>query len=425
MHVHTAFMLSCLCLVLAACGGGAGEGGLLGDTSAKIEGVVLDVDGDSDLSANVPLQIVETGEIAVTDENGAFTFTEVPEGDVTLVLATPDVLPASAENDGKPGDEEDDAAGDDEDDTDGEDDEADDDHERRDREVIIRRIRRGDTVRIDIRIRGRQIIDITLTRTRNDEGDVCWQRELEIEMTRTDGNPDADMEGEVELEVDCEPCQKFEVEVEDATPGDILVAVVIDPDGNEDVLGEREVEADGDAEWRLDTCNEDDLPFGYERLTALGKHGVCVRTEDGRNLLCARIPAFPTHDDDRCFHLRGRRRLLSSSDDLQGGVAVDVRGCLDEGFRQVLRIAGKGFEVGQEIEFFMEDPDDLGQLVSLGTVLANEEGLADIEFDTADGDELPFGVETLRSLVGMRIEVNDDVTGELLLFGRVPGLLRD
>ncbi len=438
--MRNAYMLFSLCLVLAACGGGVGDGGIPGDTSTNalsapvIEGVVLDVDGESDLSANVPLQIVETGEVAVTNAEGAFEFYDVPEGDVTIVLAQPGVISRSTNDssddstDEKPEREED---GDDEDDTDGKDDEADDDNERTDREIRIRRIRRGDCVRVDIRIRVGEIIDIELTRTRcegdDDDDDRCWKRELELEMTPTDGNPDPDMEGEVELEIDCVPCQKFEVEVEDATPGAILVAVVVDPDENVHVLGRREVEPDGDAEWRLDTCDEDELPFGYTRITGLSKHVVCVRTEDGRNLLKARIPALIRDDEpDTCFHLRGRARLRSTSDDIAGLVEVGARGCVGTDLlRQVFRIAGKGFEPGQEIEFFLDDPDDPGQLVSLGTVLANADGEADIEYDTADGDELPFGVGTVRVLTGMRIEVNDDVTGDLLLAGRVPGLMRD
>lgn len=143
------------------------------------------------------------------------------------------------------------------------------------------------------------------------------------------------------------------------------------------------------------------------------------------------FPSSPPRDDDvdRCFRLRGRKRLVSHVDGVRGYVAVRARGCVVDGerrfIRQLFKIAGEGFDVGQEIEFFLEDPDNLGTLVALGTVLANSDGGAQIKFDTGDGDELPFGVASIRELRGLAVEVRDDVTGDTLLSSRVADPVED
>ena len=407
--VATAALIPALCLV--GCGGGGAEdvpGDSVG-TFASLHGVILDVDGETSQAAGVDLVVVETGEHATSSEDGGFVFENLPEGDFTLALANGgDVQALTLASDEEEGD-----------------DEVGDDNERRDGSVRIRRVRRGDSIYIQIRIEGGRIIEIRITRPGGDDDDGAGERELEIAMHKTEANDDPDMEGEVELSLEGNGDQEFEVEVEDATTGDLLEAVVIDPDDNEYSLGFRAVELDGDAEWKLDTGDGDELPFGVLRLTSLEFHRVVVRDADGVDLLRARIPEFSPRDDDidRCFRVRGRTRLVPHVDGVRGFVEVRAAGCIIDGevrfLRQVFRIAGEGFRVGQEIEFFLEDPDEQGTLVSLGTVLANRHHEAQIKFDTADGDDLPFGVRSIRELVGLAVQVRDDVTGRVLLSSRV------
>ena len=439
---HLAILVACaipaLCLI--GCGGAGGELATPTETgpdlgAATLEGTVLDVDGESSLVAGVPLMCDETGEVVTSGADGSFHFSDLPEGDVTLSLAPGGPVAGSRyvsrSDDGEDAEEEeeeevdDDAADDDED-------EAGDDTERSNRRVKIRRIRRGDRLFIQIRIRGGVIIEIRVTRGDDDDGsDGSGERELEIKMVKTEANEDPDMEGELELSVEANGDHEFEVEVEDATPGDLLEAVVIDPDGREDSLGFRAVELDGDAEWKLDTGDEDELPFGVEGLGQLEGHRVVVRDADDVDLLRARIPILPRRDDERdfCFRIRARARLVPQVDDVRGYVAMAARGCVDGDERRLLRqlfkIEAEELSRGQEVEFFLEDPDDPGTLVSLGTVIANRMGEAGVSFDTDDGDDLPFGVATIRALTGLRIQVRDDVTGDVLLTGRVPGTLED
>ena len=427
-----AVALPALCLVGCGGGGEAPAGDSEGVSTATMEGVILDVDGESAQSGGVPLIIAETGEQAVSAADGTFAFENLPEGDFTLAIdenapGAAQLAPSFART--SVGDERDDEEGDDETD------DAADDTERGDRSVRIRRVRRGDTLFIQIRIEGGRIIEIRITRPdRDDEPPSAGggERELEIMMHKTDANTDPDMQGEVELSLEANGDQEFEVEVEDATTGDLLEAVVIDPEDNEDSLGFRAVELDGDAEWKLDTGDGDALPFDVEHLRELEGYRVVVRDDQGVDLLRARIPDLPPHGDDmdaRCFRLRARARLRPHVDGVRGYVAARAAGCRIEGeirfLRQVFKIAGEGFDVGQEIEFFLEDPDNEGTLVSLGTVLANADGEAEIVFDTHDGDELPFGVASIRELRGLAVQVRDDVTGDILLSSRVADPIED
>ncbi len=436
---HVAILIACaipaLCLI--GCGGGGDlaapteTGATLG--AATLEGMVLDVDGESSLVAGVPLMCDETGEVVTSSADGSFHFADLPEGDITLSLATGGPVAGSRyvsrSDDGEDAEEEEEA---DDDDVDGDKDEAGDDSERSDRRVKIRRVRRGDRLFIQIRIRGGVIIEIRFTRGDDEDGSGgSGERELEIQMVKTEANEDPDMEGELELSVEANGDHEFEVEVEDATPGDLLEAVVINPDGREDSLGFRAVELDGDAEWKLDTGDEDELPFGVDGLGKLQGHRVVVRDADEVDLLRARIPLLPRRDDERdfCFRIRARARLVPHVEGVKGYVAMGAAGCVEGDerrlIRQIFRIEAAGLTRGQEVEFFLEDPDDPGSLVSLGTVIADRMGEAGVKFDTDDGDELPFGVATIRALTGLRLQVRDDVTGDVLLTGRVPGTLED
>lgn len=280
----TAFVVPALCLIGCGGGGGTDQGGESAGVFAAMQGVILDVDGETAQAGGVPLVVVETGEQAVSNADGSFDFNNLPDGDFTLALddntsaqLAPSFGSTSAEDDERDEGDEDDAA---------------DGSERRNRSVRIRRVRRGDTLFIQIRIEGGRIIEIRITRP-DDDGDGGGEREIEIAMHKTQANEDPDMEGELELSLEANGDQEFEVEVEDATVGDLLEVVVIDPDDNEASLGVRAVELDGDAEWKLDTGDGDELPFGVERLTQLEGHRVVVRDINGVNLLRARIPEFP------------------------------------------------------------------------------------------------------------------------------------
>ena len=421
--------------ILIGCGGGGGgpdAGGVdVLNQKASMEGIVLDVDGESAQAGGVAFVVEETGARTTTGVDGSFAFDELPEGEVNLVLDTANSLALSPEFSDAADDVTDDEKDEDEaDDSDDENDkdEAADDSERDDRRIRIRRVRRGELIIIHIRIVSRRIVDVRIVRPADDVDGGCevHERELELEMRRTDANTDPDMEGEVELSIESNCDQEFEVEVEDATVGDILEAVVINPDDEEDSLGFRVVELDGDAEWKIDTGDGQSLPFGKTRITGLGMHRVVVRDADGVDLLRTRIPRFHDGDPD-CFFVYGRARLIPKVEGVAGWVGIAARGCIpndrDRLIKQLFRVYGEGLMPGRAYDIFLEDPDDPGTLVVIRTMTANRDGEVDLAYNTGEGDRLPLGAGTIRVLVGKEVQIRVAATDRIVLRGKVPMLM--
>ena len=91
---------------------------------------------------------------------------------------------------------------------------------------------------------------------------------------------------------------------------------------------------------------------------------------------------------------------------------------------QRFRMVIGGLELEDRVLFEIEHPEGEGW-VRLGTRYANGDGVARI--DTDNDLEMPFGVESVKALVGLKVRIrrfeedNDDV----LLDGAVPELVED
>lgn len=154
-------------------------------------------------------------------------------------------------------------------------------------EVQVHRVRDGEHLHVRLRIRDGRLERSDVSRSEHDE------REAEVAMMRTAANDDADMKGKIEVEVR-DDRQRFEVEVEHATPGRDLEAVVIAPDGAEDTLGTLTVDANGEAGWEINTSDGGLLPFGAADVTNLEGYQVVVRDAiGGTDLLTGLVPAVP------------------------------------------------------------------------------------------------------------------------------------
>ena len=427
MRLSLCLVVAFLALSLSACGGGGADAAAFDSGPvSKLDGTILDIDGDSDQRAGVSLTLVETGEVVTSNADGAFTFTALPEGDVTLAFAdAPGVGKPSAlqeASDADAAEREDDAA-------DGEKDDAGDDSERGDRWVRIRRIRLGESLRIEIRIVAGRIVHVRVIRPEIDHptDDPCaGERELELAMHRSRLNDDPDMEGELEMSLECNGDQEFEVEVEDATTGNLLEAVVISPDLEEHSLGWRAVELDGDAEWKLDTGDGDALPFGVRHLGRLENHGVVVRDEEGTILLFVRIPELPPYDET-CGRVRGISRLHSNVEGAYGVSVLRAAYCIADEIltieRQVFLMGARGLEPGTNVAFYVQHPRT-DEMARVGRAKVDRGGSVVIVFDTMKGDDLPFGVATIRGLMDLRVQLRVAETGRVLLYGKTPARVR-
>ena len=104
---------------------------------------------------------------------------------------------------------------------------------------------------------------------------------------------------------------------------------------------------------------------------------------------------------------------------LEGYVEIRTR---DAGTRHCFEIEGEDLFAYAAVEFFIETGVDAGTFTSLGTLPVDVEGEAELERETSDGDALPNDASAASELVGLRVEVRDAATGDLLLSGVVPPL---
>ncbi len=261
----------------AACGGG-GAGGQDPFFSAKtsVGGAVTTVDGSTAALGGVNLRLVDTAERVVTAPDGSFRFQTRPTGTITLEIEDGD----------SPGDDSPDG------------DDADDSMDAGERRIEIRDVRDGERVDVRMRLVDGRVVEVSVSRSTSTAGS---ERELEIDMRRTAAAVGLRIEGEVELEVD-DRGEEFEVEVEYAPVGLELRTVVIAPDGAEDDLGVRLVNALGEAEWERETKDGQRLPFGVASVLDLTGYTVEVRDVlTGDALLVVTLPELPDElpvDDD-------------------------------------------------------------------------------------------------------------------------------
>jgi hypothetical protein len=164
---------------------------------------------------------------------------------------------------------------------------------------------------------------------------------------------------------------------------------------------------------------EGSLPFGVASVSELIGRDVEIRVGD-EVVLFAEIPGFdplpkakveddldPTEnapiDAEAAIKLRSRPR----------------KG--DERFR--VTVEDVDLAVGQELQLYLEDPDQPGTLVNQGAMVADEEGTdARFRSRTRQGQALPFEVNSTADLAGLAIEIRDADTGDVYFDGLVPAV---
>jgi hypothetical protein len=123
--------------------------------------------------------------------------------------------------------------------------------------------------------------------------------------------------------------------------------------------------------------------------------------------------------------LRAMSRLTRDVDspdaDVCGKVKIESR---DD--REKFEVEAEKLDAGDAVAIYMAAPPAEGEdpaFSLIGTATADDDGEAELERDTNDGDALPFDVDGVADLEGYRIEVRlDTETEPLLLTGEVPAL---
>ena len=189
-----------------------------------------------------------------------------------------------------------------------------------------------------------------------------------------------------------------------------------DDDGADDDGADDGDDDDGDDEGDADDDREDeDDDEGRSNLLR-------IRNQERVQVSCAlrdgEISEFKMADDSRRIARSRLSRADGSADsDVTGKVKVRIEDN-DEKFE----IEAEHLAPGTVVECFLEDPSKEDGFVSIGTATADSGGEAELEFETDEGDRLPFGVESVEDLAGFGVEVRLVSSGEPLLLGEVPDL---
>lgn len=145
------------------------------------------------------------------------------------------------------------------------------------------------------------------------------------------------------------------------------------------------------------------------------------------------LPAGPPNDEQK-----GQAMLVRPA----GSSTLGAKGIVEiehhvSVYEEAFDVEASDLEEGKTYEVFLEDLAGTGNMVAIGVLTENEPGGSDdgddddddddeteeeheLEFDTDDGDSLPFGVPYASQLTGLRVEVRTD--GELVLAGVVPAI---
>jgi len=364
---------------LAGCGGG-GSSPLF---TAELQGMVYEVDGQTVDREGIEILLVETGQSATTDANGSFVIPDLPEGSYTIGVNGL-LQSAEGEDDGPP---------------------------------VVEISRSNGVVSIHMAIRDGEVVEFSMAHHNH------ARASSRLEPAAGSTLPD---ETEAKLRIDSRPDrERLWVTVEGLTEGDEVVLCMRDPEVAESVftdVGSATADAEGGASIRFDTKRGDALPADAASLDDLAGYLVVVKV-NGDDAFEGVVPPLPEAPDGPrrgppSFEnrARGMAHLVALVDDVEGKVTISRWPAMN---RQRFKFSAEGLAEGDELSFRVEDPDNAGTFVEVGTATADADGEAKV--DTKKGLPMPFDVADVEELVGLGVQV---VRGtDVILEGTVPALV--
>lgn len=185
-------------------------------------------------------------------------------------------------------------------------------------------------------------------------------------------------------------------------------------EGDQDRIQDRDRDRIHEHECDED-CEHADDDQGTPRL-------VRVRERERVRIRCAlndgEVTEFSCESEER-HRARARLERAEGSPDPDVEGKVRVR---SEFQHQVFAVEVENLEAGVAVEFFLDDPSDEAGFASVGTAVADANGEAEMERNSNNGDQMPFGVDSVAELAGFRLQVRLANGGEILMKGEVPDL---
>lgn len=373
-HGRMALGLAVLSTALLVAGCGGGGGGTMAAGSGSALGSVISLDDSTADLSGVEVTDVRTGETCRTDANGDFDLGSVPAGTLTLSIG----------RDGPPAD--------------------------------VATVEDGDVVNLRLRVKRGEIeeSDTNVERRRHRAAS------FRLVPSRESDDEDVKGEGHIESNPEWDGIAVFAVHLD---PGRAVEWFVVSPEGVEESEGVEEAGERGGAEWKMSTIRDGRLPFDARSVAALEGFGVEIRdAREGTLLLFGKIPPLPEPRPEPKPEVREwhGRAPLRPAEGVAGEASVGVESRKGEEPREVFAVAVAGQVEDARFTIWMGDRER-DSLVEVGRLVVDGEGRGLFILNTARGDELPFGVETVFRLVGLAVVVRDE-GGEVAYAGHVPEL---
>ncbi|MHC4932154.1 MAG: MSCRAMM family protein [Planctomycetota bacterium] len=378
-------------------------------TSAALQGVVYEVDGQTVDRSGVRVTMLETGESAWTNANGDFEFAQLRPGTYTLDFATPlaarQLAAVEGEGDLHEHEEKEDGEG---------------------RPVI--EVDEGcDKVVIRVALENGEVKEFTL--------DEHAGRHAKAYLEPTEGS-EFRLEGDIKI-ASTEERELFKIQVAPLDPGAVIEIYLVEREGDTpDFIGTAVADADGLATFSRDTGEEEMLPYGVDFVGELSGLGILVRmAESDAAVLAGEVPSLPEVEEHDCEEpkeepkeetdaeasKRGKDLLEPYIDFIEGH--IEIKSWPREEYER-FRMDICGLEPGDKVRFEIEDQETDGWKL-LGVRTANGDGCAKV--DTDNDLDMPFGVASVSELVGLKVRIRRSEEGndDLLMDGVVPELVRD
>ncbi|MBI4584085.1 MAG: hypothetical protein HY717_08690 [Planctomycetes bacterium] len=223
-------------------------------------------------------------------------------------------------------------------------------------------------------------------------------------------DPQSTARGEVEIETEDEGEQEFKVEIGGVAPAAVFDVVLTNDAGASDAAGQITTGSRGKGELKL--RQGDRLPFDAAGVADLAGLKVEVKDANGNTILSGTVPALDEkascEDDDDDDE---------DEDDDEDSPKLEAKTKITDGGEE-FEVEIEHLDAGAEYSLVITSADGT-KSETIATLNTNEEGKAELELKTENGDPLPLGAASVTELTGLAISVLN-AAGETVLSGTVP-----
>ena len=253
-------------------------------------------------------------------------------------------------------------------------------------------------------------------------------QKAESPLSRPPGAPDGDAKGRVKVEHDADKNRdKMDVEAENIDTSLTFELWVEDAGGALQFVANMPVSGPGEVEVEFDTDEDLPLPFGANQVKDLAGRGLEVRVGSATYLV-GTVPDVGAGGSGGGSGGGGGDWIKVKSSLVRPAGAPDpnAKGYVelrrrDKDARQRFKVEAEHVDPSVGFSVWLEDAVGSGVLASVGAMVQDDIDEVELELDTGDGAQLPFGVADVDLLTGREVEVRDGA-GQVYLRGVVPAL---